>query len=206
MNVGGPARHLQFALDLRFARIGQINNPQRVNPLISDNVNPFGVEARGEEALALGQAQLAECFRLGWVGQAERLERGQPAIAIVVGVAIEFLRDNRERVAAQAHLEFVRHAACCADCCLLLHRAVRRGNIDATQVGLVILLHDSRGDEQEFVGGINVVVVAAVEQRVALDRLGRVFQVERRDLCAVFPSRVRVAGRGVDGFHRDVRL
>ena len=187
MNVGGPARHLQFALDLRFARIGQVNNPQRVNPLISDDVNPLSVEARGEEAFALGQAQLAECLRLGRVGQAERLKRGQPAIAIFAGVAIEFLRDNRERVAAQAHLKFVRHAAGGANGGRLLHRAVRRGDVDAAQVGLVILLEHRRGDEQEFVGCINVVVVAAVEQRLALDWLGRVFQVERRDLRAVFP-------------------
>ena len=206
LDVSGPARHLELALDLRLARVGQVNNPQRIDPLVSHDVHPVGVEARGKQALALGQAQLAKRPWLARVGQAERLKRGLPAIAIITGVAVELLRDDRERVAAQAHFELVRHTPGGADGGHLFHRAVRRGDVDAAQVGLVIILRNRGGDEKELVGGINIVVVAAVEKSFARDRLGRVFQVERRHLRAVLPSRVRVAGRGVDGFHRDVRL
>ena len=119
--------------------------------------------ARGEQPLALGQAQLAERPWLARIGQAERLERGLPAVAVVTTVAVERLRNHSERVAAQAHFELVRHTPGGADGGHLFHRAVRRGDVDAPQIGFVILFWHRSGDEQEFVRRINIIVVAAVK-------------------------------------------
>ena len=188
LNVGRPARHLEFALDYRLARVGQVDDPERVDSLVGHDVNPVGIEARGKQPLALGQAQLAKRLRFIRVGQAESLERGFPPRAVVVSVAVESLGDDRECALGQAHLELVRHPAGGADGGRLIHRAVRRGDVDAAQVCFVILFWHRRGDEEKLVRSVNVIIVAIVKQRVAGAWLRRVFHVERGDLGAMFPA------------------
>ena len=128
------------------------------------------------------------------VGQAERLKRGQPAIAIVTAIAVSI---SSEMTVSVSPLKRILNLSCHptgrADGGRLLHRAVRRRDVDTPQIGLIVIIRDRGGYEQELVGSINVVVVTAVENRFARDRLGGGFSNRNADTCVPCSHRVYVS-------------